>query len=79
MEYLICIKNSDNISGSLYRIAENESDLNNLNIKIDDYKIIEISQNDFNLIKLGNKFFDYDSGLVLRLEKLQDIFLNPLE
>jgi hypothetical protein len=40
---------------SIYRIAENQSDLNNLNISQTDYKIIEDSQFNFNLIKFGNK------------------------
>jgi hypothetical protein len=55
MSYFIFIKNLDNIEGSLYKIAENESDLNNLNINKNDYKIIEDSQINFDLVKYGNK------------------------
>jgi hypothetical protein len=62
MAYLICVKNLDNVCGSLYRIAENKSDLDNINIRVDDYKIIEISQNDFDSVKLENKFFNYYNG-----------------
>jgi hypothetical protein len=41
--------------GCLYRITENEFDLNNLNIIKSDYKIIEVAQEDFLNLKLGNK------------------------
>ena len=56
MSYFIFIKNSDNVEGTLYRIAENESDLNNLVINKSDYKIIEDSQENFNAVKLNIKF-----------------------
>lgn len=49
-------KNSENIEGSIYRIAENESDLNNLNIINSDYKIIEDSQDNFNFVKYSLKY-----------------------
>ena len=55
MSYFIFSKNLENIEGSLYKIAENESDFNNLNINKNDYKIIEDSQSNFNLVKFGNK------------------------
>jgi hypothetical protein len=58
MSYFIFINNSDNFFGTLYRIAENESDLNNLNIIKSDYKIIQDSQDNFNLVKFGNKFVE---------------------
>ena len=51
MVYFIFGKNLDNIEGTIYRIAENQSDLNNLNILQSDYKIIEDSQSNFNLVK----------------------------
>jgi hypothetical protein len=55
MAYFIFTKNSDDIEGTIYKIAENESDLNNLNIIKSDYKIIEDSQSNFDLVKYGNK------------------------
>ena len=55
MSYFIFQNNSDNIYGTLYRIAENQSDLNNLNITQSLYKIIESSQENFNDVKLGKK------------------------
>lgn len=56
MSYFIFFKNSDNIEGVLYKIAENQNDLNSLNIIQSDYKIIEDSQSNFNLVKYGNKY-----------------------
>jgi hypothetical protein len=47
MAYFIFKKNSDGVVGSLYRIAENESYLNNLNINPSNYKVIEDSQSNF--------------------------------
>jgi hypothetical protein len=55
MAYFIFQKNSDNIPGNIYRIAENQSDLNNLNIEQSSYKIIEDSQENFNSVKYGTK------------------------
>jgi hypothetical protein len=52
MAYFIFTKNSDNIEGSIYKIAENLNDFNCLNISQSDYKIIEDSESNFNLIKL---------------------------
>jgi mRNA-degrading endonuclease YafQ of YafQ-DinJ toxin-antitoxin module len=55
MSYFIFTSNSDNENGTLYRIAENTSDLNNLNINKLDYKIIEDSQINFDTVKYGTK------------------------
>jgi len=55
MAYFIFQKNSDGILGNIYRIAENQSDLNNVNIEQSDYKIIEDSQENFNSVKYGTK------------------------
>jgi hypothetical protein len=56
MSYFIFLKNLDNVEGTIHNIAENQSDLNNLNITKSDYKIIEDSQSNFNLVKFGNKY-----------------------
>ena len=56
MAYFIFLKNHDNIENTIYRIAENESDLNNLNIDQSNYKVIEDSQENFNAIKYGTKY-----------------------
>jgi len=55
MSYIIFNDNLYNTEGCLYKIAENISDLNNLNINKDVYKIIEISNLDFNYVKLETK------------------------
>lgn len=56
MSYFIFTNNLNNIEGAIYKIAENEFDLNNLNINKETYKIIEDSQSNFDLVKYGNKF-----------------------
>jgi hypothetical protein len=57
MSYLICSLNFDNKERSLHKIAENEQDLNVLNIIKENYKIINVSIDEFNAIKLGKKNF----------------------
>lgn len=66
MAYLIFNNVGDNFQGCcLSKIAENENDLNNLNIIKSDLKIIEISSEDFNLIKLKKKFpLSYNGNIV---------------
>jgi hypothetical protein len=55
MAYFIFIKETDGIENSLSTIAENQSDLNNLNLNQQDHKIIEDSQENFNAFKYGIK------------------------
>jgi hypothetical protein len=55
MAYFIFSKNSENVEGSLYKIAENQNDLNSLNIDQLNYKIIEDTQDNFNSVKLNTK------------------------
>jgi hypothetical protein len=76
MSFIIFNKNLDNVNGSLYKIAENESDLNNLNIIKSDYKIIEVTTSDFNDIKLKKKFPLKYSNNVIFYETLNISFLN---
>jgi hypothetical protein len=54
MAYYIFLKNSDNLEGTLCKIAENQSDLNNLNIDQDNYKIIENNSQNFDDIKTSD-------------------------
>lgn len=56
MPYFVFNKNQEDIQGTFYRMAENESDLNNLNIKSFDYKIIQDSIENFNDVKFEIKF-----------------------
>ena len=55
MAYFIFTKDSDDLTGTCYRIAENISDLNNLNLDQSSYKIIEDSIDNFNAVKYGTK------------------------
>ena len=65
MSYFIFTKNLDNIDGTIFKIAENQFDLNNLIINQNDYKIIEDSQLNFNLVKLGDKFIQkYNNNVI---------------
>jgi hypothetical protein len=71
MAYYIFLKNSDNIEGTLYRVAENLSDLNNLNINQVNYKIIEnVSQNfdDIKINKTGISKYNNNTITFINLE-----------
>ena len=48
----------DNLGGSLYKIAETQDYLDNMNINKSNYKIIEVSQQDFNFVKLNQKHIE---------------------
>lgn len=76
MAYFIFIKNLDNVSGSAYRIAENQSDLDNLNINKLDYKIIEDSEVNFNSVKYGTKFPEKYSGNTINYVENDIVFEN---
>ena len=55
MSYFIFRKNSEDIENTCYKIAENEFDLNNLNLIKEDYKIIEDNLSNFILVKHNSK------------------------
>ena len=76
MSYFIFLKDLDNVEGTLYRIAENQSDLNNLNISQPLYKIIEDSQSNFNLVKFGNKFVNKYNNDVITYTDQSVLFIN---
>jgi hypothetical protein len=66
MAYFIFLNNKDNVDGTLYRIAENQNDLNDLNIVLSDYKIIEDSQVFFDAVKYGTKqIVKYNNNLII--------------
>jgi hypothetical protein len=69
----------DNVEGSLNKIAENENDLNNLNIIQSDYKIIENSQENFNSVKYGTKSIDKYNGDQIFYKDFSTKFLNKIE
>jgi hypothetical protein len=76
MSYFIFLKNSDNIEGSLYRIAENQDDLNYFNVQ--SYKVIEDNQINFDNVKYGNKIVLKYSDNTIYYDDLQIIFPNAL-
>ena len=80
MAYFIFFKNSDNIEGTIYKIAENESDLNNLNIIKSEYKIIEDSNINFEFVKLRKKFpLKYQNNTITYSSNEPYFFLKDLE
>jgi hypothetical protein len=76
MAYFIFLKNLDNVLGSIYRIAENQFDLDNLNINKLDYKIIEDSEVNFNLVKYSTKFIQKYSGNTISYIDSNIVFEN---
>jgi len=80
MSYFIFLKNLDNLDGTICKIAENQSDLNNLNIIQTDYKIIQDSQENFDSVKLNVKYPLKYNGDVITFNTIQNLFLkNDLE
>jgi hypothetical protein len=76
MSYFIFGKNLDNINGTIYRIAENQSDFNNLNITLSVYEVIEDSQSNFDLVKYGNKFpIKYNNNVITYIDQTNS-FIN---
>ena len=79
MAFIICLKDFDNKSGSFVKIAENQNDLNNSNINQLDYKILEVSQENFNAIKYKTKIVDkYNNDEIFYLNQSMK-FLNKTE
>jgi hypothetical protein len=76
MSYFIFLNNLDNVEGTLYKIAENQSDLNNLNISQSTYKIIEESQSNFDSVKFGNKCVIKYSNNTITFADKTDSFAN---
>jgi len=60
----------ENLTGTLFKIAENQNDLNNLNIISSNYKIIEDSQGNFDLVKYGNKLPEkYNNNVITYVDQ----------
>jgi hypothetical protein len=69
MAYFIFL-NLDNVEGTLYKIAETENDLNNLNIIKSDYKIIEDTQENFDAVKFSTKnAIKFNNNLIIYINK----------
>jgi hypothetical protein len=78
MSYFIFIKNLDNIENSIFKIAENQFDLNCLNIIQSDYKIIEDSQLNFDFVKYGQKIITSYSGNIINYTNADSISFNKV-
>ena len=76
MSYFIFSKNLDNVTGTIYKIAENQNDLINLNITPSVYKIIEDSQSNFNLVKFRKKYPESYNQDTITYSDLNISFLN---
>jgi hypothetical protein len=75
MAYLIFNKDLPNISGTLYRIAENETDLNNFGLNLQDFNVITITQDIFDSIRLNNKVVaKYNNNNVVEYDDYQIVF-----
>lgn len=85
MSFFIFGKNLDNVDATLCKIAENQDYLNNLNIDLLSYKIIEDTQENFNAIKFGtksilkynnNNIIYVDIGTMFESKKQLENFIN---
>jgi hypothetical protein len=74
MAYFIFTKDSDNLEGTCYQIAENISDLNNLNIDQSNYKIIEDSIDNFNAVKYGTKDIVSYNGNIITFKSITSVY-----
>ena len=75
MSYFIFLKNSPNINGTLYRIAANDTDLNNLNIDKSSYNIITDTNVNFQSVQLRTiDPVSYDNNNVINYQPLQITF-----
>ncbi len=70
MAYFIYNKFSEKC---IYKIAENDSDLDSLKIPQEDYFTITVNQNDFDSVRLNNKFVLNYNGSV-QLQDLKNYF-----
>jgi hypothetical protein len=79
MSYFIFTRDCDNLEGTLYKVAENQYDLNNLNINQNDYKIISDTQENFNSVKFGNKYaIKYNDSTIIYTDQTNIFNKNTL-
>jgi hypothetical protein len=76
MAYFIFLKDQDDQTGSLYRIAENKFDFDNLNIDDLNYKIIEESQINFENVKYNIKSVEKYNGNIITYRDATYSFSN---
>jgi hypothetical protein len=67
----IFVKNLEDKMGSLYRIAKNDQELNSFNLFIENYKIIEVTDEDWNNVVTNSKqAISYNSNNIISYEDL---------
>jgi len=80
MSYFIFNKNQENLDGVIYKIAETEVDLNNLNIIKTDYKIIEDTQENFDNVKLNKKIvIKYINNTITYIDEIHNFNKDSLK
>jgi len=88
MAYYIFSKDFSGLTGTLYRVAETESDFNNSNIDKTNYKIIENSAINFNDVKYYNKIITgYNENEIICIDgsisfinkEELDIYINSIK
>jgi len=83
MSYFIFQKNKEGIENTFsHKMCENSNELNNFNLILTDYKIIEESQENFTSVRLGTKYpLKYNNNLITFIDELtvynQKKFLDP--
>lgn len=83
MSYFIFQRDKDNIEYTFcHKMCENSNELNNFNLMLIDYKIIEESQENFTSVRLGTKYpLKYNNNLITFIDELtvynQKKFLDP--
>jgi len=73
MAYFIYNKETNN---QIYKIAENDADLNSLIFSPDQYLVVNATQDDFNQVRLNNKYILNYNGTSNRLENTNYKFLR---
>ena len=79
MAYFIFTKDLNDVDGTIYKIAENEYDLNNLNIVKSKYKIIEDSQSIFEAVKYGIKNIVKYNNNIITYEDITTVFVDDVK
>jgi hypothetical protein len=79
MAYIIFTKNTENQTGTYYKIAENEADLNILKINNNIYTTIQDTQTNFNSVKLNLKdIVSYSGNTIVYQDSLNNYLTKDL-
>jgi hypothetical protein len=77
MALFIFLKNLDDVEGSLYKIASNQSFYDaNKNWQDDLYDIITVNDDDYNAIKFGTKHVISKNGNTVKYENIDTFYEN---